>query len=138
MTDQIVNETDRVILRGGLGEAVVMDVTWSETPNIEQFQELFATDSTDYPVDGDYYQGLTLWRIITRLSDGRKFGFKFWDSPGNDGMEADHSANGEEHGIEYEYDEDNDYEIIGGAAYVFLPVVPSTIPTFKFEGESDE
>ncbi|MCG7607160.1 hypothetical protein [Mycobacterium sp. CnD-18-1] len=134
MTDAIVNEPDRVILRGELGEAVVMDVTWDETPNIKQYDELFDTDRTDYPVGGDYYQGLNLWRVITRKSDGRKFGFIYWDSPGNDGMEADYSSNGEDHGIVYEYDDD--YEIIGGEEYVFLPVVPSSIPTFKFEDAS--
>lgn len=134
MSEAIVNEPDRVILRGDLGSAVVMDVTWSETENIEEFKSLFDIDKSDYPVGGDYYQGLDLWRIITRKSDGRKFGFVYWDSPGNDGMEADYSHNGEQHGIEYEYDDD--FEIIGGEAYVFLPVVPSSIPTFKFEAES--
>lgn len=134
MTDAITNETDRVILRGAIGSEVVMDVTWSETPNIEEFEALFEIDATDYPVDGNYYQGLSLWRIITRKSDGRKFGFIFWDSPGNDGMEADHSANGEEHGIEYEFDDE--FEVIGGEAYVFLPVVPHSLPTFRFEAEA--
>ena len=128
----ISNEPDRVILRGELGSSVICDVTWSETPHIAEFEDLFKIDPTDYPVDGDYYQGLTLWRIIARKSDGRKFGFKYWDSPGNDGMETDYPDNGEEHGIEYEFDDDD--EIVGGEAYVFLPVVESAIPTFRFEG----
>lgn len=129
----IINEPDRVILRGELGSSVVMDVTWSQTPRIEEFKDLFELDSTDYPVDGDYYQGLSLWRIITRKPDGRKFGFKYWDSPGNDGMEADYSSNGEEHGIEYAYDDN--WEVIGGEAWVFLPVVEDSIPTFRFADE---
>ena len=128
--NDIISEPDRVILRGELGAEVVLDVAWEQTPNYQQFDELFTVESIDYAVDGNYYQGLKLWRIITRKSDGRKFGFQYWDSPGNDGMEADYTSNGEDHGIVYEYDDD--FEVIGGEAYVFQAVVPSSIPTFKF------
>lgn len=129
-SQRVFNEPDRVILRGELGAEVVLDVTWSETEGIDDFNELFEIDSEDYPVDIDYYQGIHSWRIITRKSDDRKFGFIFWHSPGNDGMDSNYESNGEDHGIVYEYDDD--FEVIGGEAWVFLPVEPSTLPTYKF------
>lgn len=135
MTELIINEPDRVILRGELGEEAVFGIVYSLTEGYEEFSRLFDLDNKDYPVDGDYYQGLELWRIITRKSDGRQFGFKYWDSPGNDNYETQVESNGEANGIEYEYTED--CEVIGGEAYVFLPVKPVGLPTFAFEEGSE-
>jgi len=124
-----VDEGDRVVLRGELGDNVVLDVTWSETPGIAEFSAQFDIDAHEYLADDDTYQGVNVLRIITRKSDGAKFGFKYW-VPGNEGWDTIYEPNGEECGIEYEFDAN--YEVVGGEAYVFLPVKPATIPTYAF------
>lgn len=125
MTDkypQIEDQGTRVVLRGELGDDVVHDVAWSETPGIEDFNRLFELDKTDYLGDPDdtFYQVINFTRIIRRRSDGALFGYSFTASPGNDGMEGDDDQDVEALGIDVEYDDD--YEFIGGRPYVFQPV----------------
>ena len=90
------------------------------TPGYAEFLVDFEMDDTDYLVDGDFYKGTDFWRIITRRTDGRQFRFMYWDSPGNDSLEAESNPNGADFGL----DEGD---------YVFRPVAPATIPTFSFE-----
>ncbi len=101
----IINEPDRVILREPLGEEVIMGITWAQTEGIDEFNELFEADPTDYVASTDYYQGLDFTRVIKRKSDGRLFGFQYWDSPGNDGMEAVYDSNAEDQGMKVEWDD---------------------------------
>jgi len=122
----IEDQGDRVILRGDLGEAVMLDITCSETDGIDAFNELFELDSADYlgdPTDS-FYQVITFTRIIRRRSDGKKFGYTYWSSPGNDSMETTYEQDLEALGIEVEHDDD--WNPIGGLPYVFLPVEPFT------------
>jgi len=125
------NEPDCVILRGQLALDVIHGAPWLDpeygTPGYAEFLVDFEMDDTDYLVDGDFYKGTDFWRIITRRTDGRQFGFMYcwtrlrgWDSPGNDSLEAESNPNGADFGL----DEGD---------YVFRPVAPATIPTFSFE-----
>jgi len=124
MTDYPVIEDlgDRVVIRGDLGGDVVWGLLWDGTENIQQFHALFTIDDTDYLGDPkeSFYQGMLFTRVITRKSDGQKFGYSFWYSPGNDVMEGNDEQDWEELGLEIEYDDD--YNIVGERPYVFLPV----------------
>lgn len=127
-----VDEGDRVVLRGELGADVVYNVAWDGTeewegtPGWRQFQQVFELDDNEYPVPSDEYCTPDLLRIITRKTDGTKFGYRF---QGGD-RETDAESNGEELGFVYEFDDDD--EVVGGEAWVFLPVKPASIPTFEF------
>lgn len=138
----IVNEPERVILRGELATDVISDVAWSETPSYEQFQELFEIVSGHHLGDPkeNYYQGVTWTALIRRKSDGRLFGFAYWAPVAKHG-ETYYESNAEEHGIETEHDED--YNTIGGDVYVFAPVRRFTITGYEIvnpgsETESDQ
>ncbi len=119
--DPIVVEENRVILRGDLGGEVVANVTYSGTDNIEAFEALFESVG-EFPgdPDEDYYQGMTFTQVIRRKSDGRLFGYSYWQGGGKYG-EALIEPNGEEHGIEPERNPP-EYEAVGGEVYVFVPV----------------
>ena len=84
------NEPDCVILRGQLALDVIHGAPWLDpeygTPGYAEFLVDFEMDDTDYLVDGDFYKGTDFWRIITRRTDGRQFGFMYWDAPGNDSL----------------------------------------------------
>lgn len=119
----IEDQGSRIILRGNLGESVILDVLMGE-PGADEFRELFDLDPEDYigdPTDS-FYQVITFTRIITRKSDGAKFGFSYTAAPGHDHMETSYEQDLEELGIELEYD--GSYELIGEWPYVFLPVEP--------------
>jgi len=134
MSDLVVNEPDRVLLREPLGGEIVMDVAWSKTEGIEEFNELFEIDPTDYIASTDYYQGMDFTRVIKRKSDGRLFGFQFWDSPGNDGMEAQYDSNAEGQGLKVEWDDEVDgitTNGVPGQVWVFLPVEPFVINSYR-------
>lgn len=126
----IVNEPDRVILRGELATDVIYDVIWSHTPHSAEFQAEFEIVSGNHLGDPkeDYYQGVTWTALIKRKSDGRLFGFHYWE-PVSKHSEAYFESNAEEHGIETEHDED--YNTIGGRVYVFAPVREFTVTGYE-------
>lgn len=132
----IVNEENRVILRGELATDVIFDVAWSGTPGYKAFQELFEVVPGHHLGDPkeDYYQGVTWTALIKRRADGRLFGFSYWQ-PVAKNSEAMVEPNGEDHGIETEYD--SDWEPIGGAVYVFEPVKEFTITGYEVVQPND-
>lgn len=129
-----ISEPDRVLVYEGLAEEVILGISWEETPFIRGFLAEFKIDSHDYLVSDDFYQGTEFTRVITRRSDGRKFGFTYWDSPGNDRFEAQFESNAEDQGFTVQWDDELDDVTIGGVPgsfWVFLPAEPVYIRGFQ-------
>jgi hypothetical protein len=134
----IVNEENRVILRGELAAEVIHDICWTETPNYDEFQGLFEIVSGHHLGDPkeDYYQGVTWTALIKRKADGKLFGFSYWKPVAKHNADTYFESNAEEHGIETEYDED--YNPVGGEAFVFMPVREFTVTGYEVEQPTGE
>lgn len=81
----------------------------------------------------DFYQGLNMITVIRRKSDGRLFGYSWWDDISKHG-ESYIEENGDEYGIEQpkdtdsdDFDWDNDWVHF----YVFVPVEPFNIIGYR-------
>lgn len=131
MTNPITIEPDRVIFRGELATEVIHGVLWNGSDHVDKFNELFE-DVGQFPGDPgeDYYQGMSFTRVIRRKTDGRLFGFTYWEDISKHG-ESFVESNADEHGIKVQYDAD--WEPIGGEPFVFLPVTE-----FKITGYTTE
>lgn len=134
MTGALVNEPDRVIMRGEWATEIIYNVTWSETENIAAFETDFEIVDGDHQAGTDYYQGLAFMSLIRRKSDGRLFGYPTWRPLAKHADTGDVDPNGEDHGFEYEFD--TDYNVIGGEIYVWLPVETFTITGYRIKDES--
>lgn len=66
--------------------------------------------------DDDFYQGLNMITVIKRISDGKLFGYSWWDDISKHG-EAYMESNGDEFGLDAYESEDGWYTY-----YVFEPV----------------
>lgn len=133
MNSYIVDTGDKVALRDELGH----DAAWGDVvhgdANAEQvtdFKEAYELLDGDFHTDGDLYQGSTLMRVIRRKSDGKLFGFAFWQGGGKYG-EAMIEPNGDDHGFPSKYDWED------GVArdevwYVFRPIELAPLPAYKF------
>lgn len=133
MSDAIINEPDRVVLVGEWGSEIIYDVTYSGTENLSEFLSEFEIVKGDFMADPDedFYQGVLFMSLIRRLSDGKLFGFPVWKMVAkyNDADEA--QPNGEEHGFESEWDENDEY--VKGPYWVWRPVKPFTITGYEFQ-----
>lgn len=83
----------------------------------------------------DFYQGLNKITVIRRKSDGKLFGYSWWDDISKHGQSYMES-NGDEYGIECDtsaddFDWDNDYV----SYWVFEPVVEASLVIYKYEDE---
>lgn len=127
----ITNEPDRIIFHNEeLAEEVIHDIAWEQTPGIDDFNELFEPfGGRDLLCSEDYYQGLNKVCVIRRKSDGRLFGFEYFDDISKHGetwIEANgHDVLGDPDDPEW-YNDDN-YE----EPYVFLPVEPFEIQAYR-------
>ena len=112
MTDypRIQAEDDRVILRGEWATEVIHDVAFSMTDNIDQFNDLFEIIGGKHVANQDYYQGMNLMALIRRRSDGRVFGYPYWQGGGKYG-ESMSEPNGDEHGLEIKYPESTEVDL---------------------------
>lgn len=140
-TDEILqndlrDEGNRVILRGELGNDIVWgNLQWGDSSEEKQaaFRERFdiVGDEGYGPkrlmAEEDYYQGLTLMRVIRRRSDGALFGFEYWEDISKHG-ETYIESNAYENGLRN--DPDDEYEI-----YVFTPVEPFTMTGYRYVEE---
>ncbi len=72
-----------------------------------------------------FSEELDLIRVIERLSDGQLFGFEYSEDISEYG-EAYVNPNGEEHGFDFEWDDDYFPQV-----YVFLPVTPFTVTGYE-------
>lgn len=82
--------------------------------------------------DDDFYQGLNMITVIRRKSDGKLFGYSWWDDISKHG-EPHMESNGDEFGIESDIDTDapdfdwDDYP----SYYVFEPVEEYSITAYS-------
>lgn len=141
IVERLVVEPDRVIMRGSLGPDVLLDIAYSGTEGYELVKD--GGNNSHHLAAEDYYQGLTVMTVIRRKSDGRLFGYCWWDDISKHG-ESQYSSNGDEHGFEWDDDvrfageekdaEADDEEDSDGAStvYVWLPVEPFTITGYQF------
>jgi hypothetical protein len=65
----------------------------------------------------DFYQGRDMMSVIRRKSDGKLFGYQWWEGDGKYG-EAEYDSNGDEFGLEGGFNDEGDYY----SFYVFQPV----------------
>lgn len=82
--------------------------------------------------DDDYYSGLNLTSVIQRLSDGKLFGYQFFQDTSKYG-ETWIESNGSEFGYESdcEPDEDGIGDGVWYSYYVFRPVEPWTLEAYR-------
>lgn len=127
-------EDDRVIMRGDWAEEVIHDVTFSLTENIDEFNGLFEIVKGDHVANEDYYQGMSMVALIRRRSDGRLFGYEYWQGGGEYG-ESLVETNGEDHGLGVDYADcwsEEEYEAAGqDEAYVWLPAEPYPVQYWR-------
>ena len=81
--------------------------------------------------DDDFYQGLNMVTVIKRKSDGKEFGYFWWNDISKHG-DAYIESNGDEYGLipddfPDDFDWDNDFVY----HYVFVPVEKYTIPAYR-------
>lgn len=137
MSEIIVDAEDKIAFRDGLGHDIVWDFfghgdsTVEERAEFEAAYELVKNGSdTWFHTDGDLYQGSTLMRVIRRKSDGKLFGYKYWEGGGKYGeMYVD--PNGDDHGFPSKYDWEDDVDE-DEVWYVFLPVELAPLPAYRF------
>lgn len=84
-----------------------------------------------YLENDDFYQGLNMITVISRDSDGKLFGYSWWDDISKYG-ESFIESNGDEYGLECDtsaddFDWDKDYI----SYYVFEPVEEYPIKAYK-------
>lgn len=78
----------------------------------------------------DFYQGLNMIAVIRRKSDGRLFGYSYWDGQGHYDDSCD--ANGDEFGLECDTDvEGFDWDTDYVSYYVWEPVEEYPIKAYR-------
>lgn len=81
--------------------------------------------------DNDFYQGLNMITVISRKSDGKLFGYSWWDDISKHG-ESFVESNGDEFGLECDTDAlDFDWDADYVSYYVFEPVESYFITAFR-------
>lgn len=80
--------------------------------------------------DDDYYQGLNLTSVIQRLSDGKLFGYEFFEDISKHG-ETYIDSNGSDFGYDGDCEEDEDGFEVWYSYYVFRPVEPWTLEAYR-------
>lgn len=145
MTEIIVEAPDLVAFGGELGHDVVWDQLerWGDASPEEHelFRSRFEFVATDAHTDGDLYQGTTLMQVIRRKSDGRLFGWSYWQGGGKHG-ESFRESNGDDFAdelpeIQYDWDT-HDWASDDPTPdwYVFQPVERHDLPAYRFTKES--
>lgn len=133
---RILNEPDRVGFRGEPGEEVAQGRLdgWYENVSEQEQEEFKASFNEQFEFPGkqfmanpqeDYYQGIEFMTVIRRKSDGRLFGFQYWEDISKHG-ESYIEPNGDKHGFEYDLESEDEEDW-----YVFTPVEPFTITGYK-------
>lgn len=83
----------------------------------------------------DFYQGLCKITVIRRKTDGKLFGYSWWDDISKHGQ-AYIEPNGDEYGLESDVDtdaEDFDWDEDSETYWVFEPVVESSLVIYNKE-----
>ena len=92
MSENIVDQPDKIAFRDELGSSVCwasIDDDYTDEAKAHKVTfdaagyEYVKNGSDDwFHTDGDLYQGSTLMRVIRRKSDGKLFGFSYWEGGG--------------------------------------------------------
>jgi len=137
MSDYIIDQPDKIAFRDELGHDIAWDFFDYGDAKDEQkaafeaaYEVLRHGTDADWHTDGDLYQGSTLMRVIRRKSDGKLFGFSFWQGGGKYG-EAMVEHNGDDHGFPSKYDWEGGVDE-NEVWYVFRPVELAPIPAYRF------
>jgi hypothetical protein len=157
-----VNEPDRVILRGDLATEVIIGGDSIATTKPESwYHEVPYVDAAPFLADftilepphgcngaflenTDFYQGINAVRVIRRNTDDRLFGYRYWDTAGNDSWQSDPEPNGDKHSGANLPEPDTDAHGFNWdtdwppASFVFLPVEPYTITGYRFSISTEE
>ena len=157
IVERLVVEDDRVIMRGGIGSSILLDVAMDDEPGVaefnEHFERVYGTGENDWHLAAeDYYQGVNVMAVIRRKSDGRLFGYQYWTPIAKHG-DSHYETNGTEHGFPCQWDdeavalafegeepalpdrdgpEDDPFDV-----WVWLPVEPFTITGYRFPEKPD-
>lgn len=159
IVERIEVEEDRVIMRGGIGSSILLDVGMDDDPGMDKFNELFErvkgpgkSDNFLANPDEDWYQGIAVMAVIKRKSDGRLFGYEYWTPIAKYG-DAHYEANGGDHGFLSPWDDA--YTPVGFEGeepvakhadgdeddptyvWVWLPVEPFTVTGYCFPAAAD-
>ena len=143
MSDFIVDAEDKIAFRDELGHDIAWDFLDCGDSTCDHRAEFAATyelvkNGSDswFHTDGDLYQGSTLIRIIRRKSDGKLFGYEFWEQGGKYGG-TEMEANGDYHGFPSKYDWQDGIDA-NEEWYVFLPVELAPLPAYKFVDKKED
>lgn len=134
-----VIETDRIIMYGDWAEGVIFDVLYGENADLESdFHEHFEiVNEPSYVMadpDEDFYQGVSFMSIIKRKSDGRLFGYEYWQPVAKHDSDAIVEENGDELGLQPEYVDEDHYCPI----YVWRPIEPFTITGYRLVPQEEQ
>lgn len=137
----IIERPDLIAFRDDLGSSVCWaSIDDDYTEEAKAHKATFAAAGYEYVkngsddwfhTDGDLYQGSTLMRVLRRKSDGKLFGFSYWEGGGKHG-ETMIEHNGDDHGFPSKCDWEDDVEQ-DERWYVFRPIVEKPIPAYVFE-----
>ena len=136
MSEYIIDQPDKVAFRDNIGHDIAWadlewgDATEDQRQSFHAAYEIVKDGERDwFHTDGDLYQGSTLMHVIRRKSDGKLFGFPYWQGGGKYG-EADIEPNGDDHGFpsKYDFEDGVDEDEVW---YVFLPVEYAPLPAYK-------
>lgn len=126
---------NKVSLFDDLGEEVIYgtlvspNTSWSDVPkeNIKGFFDKFDVLEEKFPGNSkeDYYQGMNFTRVIREKATGDLYGFTYWEDISKHG-EPFVEANGDEHGYDFDWDDDYYPEV-----FVFLPVREFSVKGFE-------
>jgi hypothetical protein len=124
--------SETLALKGGLGVSAILgcaedhkyDDGYDEAA-LQQFLADYECLGSQFPgnPNEDYYQGMSFTTVYRRKSDGKLFGYTYWQMGGKYG-EPFYEANGEEFGFD-------DYD-----TYVFQEVEPFTVTGYKIKGDN--
>ena len=84
--------------------------------------------------DDDFYQGLNMVTVIRRKSDGKEFGYFWWDDISKHG-EAYIQPNGDEFGLEGYCEVEDDWDTFV-SFYVWEPVEEYSIKAYRSNNEN--
>lgn len=130
-----IDEGDKIIIFDEPATNLIHFSKWGDTASHEAVDAAFEAVKGTHIAEQDYYQGLRVMCVIRRKSDGRLFGFQFFDDISKHG-ETHFEENGDEHGYEFDYPDDWNWDADEApSVYVFLPVEAYTITGYKHVGE---
>lgn len=144
-TEPLVIEIDRVIMEGDWAKDVIYDLNTDDLEFVEVrnlFEELFEILPGRHMGDlaESFYQDVLFMRVIRRKSDGRLFGYPYWEPVAKyvdwiyEIDPDDAEPNGDENGLPIVYVDDGTYaNIERGPFWVWKPVKVGSRPVYYID-----